>query len=119
MTHLRIEKDDTLFLVGSDMHVCINNTDEVYSVNDIEKMVLITTDLGPLYDDMGLAIEVGDNKVIFIMSGHKCFQDFLFDQIGKHLLVDYEKVIEASTCIENDIFVIYKRDNWSAINIKS
>lgn len=111
MTHLRIEKDDTLFVVDKDMHVCIDNKEEVYSVNVIEKMVLLTTDVGPLYDDMGLAIDVGDDKVIFIMSEHECFQDFLFEQIGKHLEIDYQKIIEASSCIENNVFEIYRRGN--------
>lgn len=109
MEHLRIENNDTLFLVGDDMHVCIADKEEVYSVNDIVKMVLLTTDIGPFYDDMGLAIDVGNNKVIFIMSEHKCFQNFLFEQIGKYLMVDYQKVIEASVCTDNGIFEIYRR----------
>ena len=67
----------------------------------------MTTDLGPFYDDMGLAVDVGNNTVIFIMSEHKCYSSFLFDQIGKVLPIDHHKIIDASSCTENSIFEIY------------
>ena len=77
----------------------------------VEKIVLLTTDLGPFYDDMGLAIDVGNDTAIFIMSEHKCFNDFLFEQIGKVLSIDYQKVIEASSCIERNVFEIYRKNS--------
>ena len=36
-------------------------------------------------------------------------KSFLFDQIGKALPIDYEKIIEASACTENCMFEIYTK----------
>ena len=110
MTHIRIELDDTLFLDGNEICAYVADQEYIYSLESIEKIVLLTTDMGPFYDDMGLAIDVGNNTAIFIMSEHKCFKDFLFEQIGKVLPIDYQKVIEASTCIEQNVFVIYRKN---------
>lgn len=110
MTHLRIELEDSLFLEGNEIHACIGKQEYVYSLESIEKIVLLTTDLGPFYDDMGLAIDVGNDTAIFIMSEHKCFQDFLFEQIGNALPIDYQKVIEASSCVERNVFEIYRKN---------
>ena len=58
---------------------------------------------------MGLAIDVGNNTANFSTSEHKCFRDFLFEQIGKALPIDYQKVIEASSCVERKVFEIYRK----------
>ncbi len=110
MTHLRIEFEDSLTIKDNCICACIGKQEYVYSLEQVEKIVLLTTDLGPLYDDMGLAIDVGNDIAIFVMSGHNCFQDFLFEQIGNALPIDYQKVIEASSCIERNVFEIYRKN---------
>ena len=110
MIHLRVETEDKLFLEGQGIYAIINGQEYVFSLEIVEKIVILTTDLGPFYDDMGLAIDVGNNTVVFIMSEHECFQTFLFDQIGKALPIDFQKVIDASVCKENNVFEIYRRD---------
>ncbi len=82
MTYIRIESEDTLNFINNKIIACVNNQEYVYSAALVEKMILLTTDMGPFYDDMGLEIDVGNNTAIFIMSEHKCFKDFLFEQIG-------------------------------------
>lgn len=111
MTHLRIEFEDSLTLKDNCIFACIAKKEYVYSLEKVEKIVLLTTDLGPFYDDMGLAIDVGNDTAIFVMSEHKCFQEFLFEQIGKVLPIDFQKVIEASSCIERNVFEIYRKNN--------
>jgi len=64
-----------------------------------------------LIDDMGLAVEFANNNVVFIMSEHKCFSPFLFDQIGKVLPIDFQKVIDASVCTEKRVFEIYVKQS--------
>lgn len=110
MTHVRIEEEDSLFLEGNTIHVYHANQEYAYPLESIEKIVLLTTDLGPFYDDMGLAIDVGNDTAIFIMSEHRCFHDFLFEQIGKVLTIDYQKVIDASICVEKNVFEIYRKN---------
>ena len=111
MTHLRIEVEDSLAVKDNYIYAHIGKQEYVYSLEKVEKIVLLTTDLGPFYDDMGLAIDVGNDTAIFIMSEHKCFNDFLFEQIGKVLSIDYQKVIEASSCIERNVFEIYRKNS--------
>ena len=91
---LKIETEmDSLCLVGDKIHAVVNSIEYVYGLPSVKKIVLLTTDLGPMHDDMALVIDVGNNDVIYIMSEHKCFTPFLFDQIGKALPVDYQKII--------------------------
>ena len=111
MTHLRIEVEDSLAVKDNYIYAHIGKQEYVYSLEKVEKIVLLTTDLGPFYDDMGLAIDVGNDTAIFIMSEHKCFKEFLFEQIGKVLSIDYQKVIEASSCIERNVFEIYRKNS--------
>lgn len=103
-------EDDSLCLVDDRLHVIVHSMEYVYELSSINKIVLFTTDSGPSYDDMGLAIDVGNDDVIFIMSEHRCFRPFLFDQVGKVLPIDYQKIMDASTCADNRVFEIYTRE---------
>ena len=111
INEIRVEtEDDDLFLMDDKIHAIVDSREYIYELSRVNKIVLITTDLGPFYDDMGLAIDVGNNDVIFIMSGHRCYKSFLFDQIGKSLPIDYQKIIDASSCTEKKIFELYIKD---------
>lgn len=81
-----------------------------FNIRELQKAMIITTDLGPFYDDMCLALQFKSEATVFIMSGHSEYQAFLFDQLGKSIKLDYEKIISATTCIENNIFVIYENE---------
>jgi len=96
--------------VGNKIHVVIDSMEYVYGLPSVYKIVLLTTDSGPMHDDMGLVIDVGNNDVIYILSEHKCFTPFLFDQIGKALPVDYQKIIEASTYTDEGVFELYVKE---------
>lgn len=108
MTKIRVEtNEDSLCFVNNKIHAIVGTCEYIYPVEAIEKIVMLTTDIGPFYDDVGLAVDVGNNTAIFIMSEYKCYKDFLFEQIGKILPLDYQKIIEASTCTDNNVFEIY------------
>ena len=99
--------EDSLSLIDNRIWAVAGPDTYIYDLERVEKIVILTTDMGPFFDDMGLAIDVGNNDVIFIMSSHRCYQEFLFDQIGKVLPLDYQKIIDASSCTENKVFEIY------------
>ena len=107
MTFLRLAPEDFLDIEEYELHVWAENQKHVYPLESIEKIVLLKTDAGPLYDDMGLAIDTGD-MVILILSEHNCFQNFLFEQLGQVLPVDYQKVMEATLYAGPNKFVIYE-----------
>lgn len=114
---IRIEKDsDSICLVRDKLLVVVDSTDYIYELSSVNRIILITTDSGPLQDDMGLAIDVGNDDVISIMSEHKCFKPFLFDQIGKALPIDFQKIIEASSCADNGEFEIYVKEGSAESN---
>lgn len=103
-------EEDDLFLMDDKIHAIVNSREYIYELSRVKKIVLLTTELGPFYDDMGLAIDVGNNDVIFIMSEHKCYSSFLFDQIGKALPIDYQKILDASSCTDNKNIELYVKD---------
>ncbi|ADL36555.1 hypothetical protein bpr_IV191 (plasmid) [Butyrivibrio proteoclasticus B316] len=112
MGKIRVEtNEDSLFLEGEKIHAVTAGEEYIFDLEDVVKMVILTTDMGPMYCDMGLAVDVGNGNVIFIMSDHRCYKSFLFDQIGKALPIDYQKVIEAASCIDNQVFLIYEKKN--------
>ena len=105
---IRVEAvKDSICLVNNDILVVVNSKEYIYGLSSVNKMVLFTTDLGPYHDDMGLTIDVGNSDEITIMSEHRCFSPFLFDQIGKALPIDFQRIIDASTCTVNGVFELY------------
>jgi len=108
---IRVETEfDSICLLGDRIQAVVDSTEYTYELSSVNRIVLITTDLGPLQDDMGLAIDIGNDDVISIMSEHKCFKPFLFDQIGKVLPINYQGIIDASSCADNGVFEIYVRE---------
>lgn len=103
--------EDSLMLTDGRIWASVDSKEYIYDLDYVEKLVILTTDMGPFFDDMGLAIEFINGDVIFIMSDHRCYETFLFDQIGKVLPIDYQQIIEASSCTENSVFEIYVRDH--------
>lgn len=103
--------EDSIVLKGSKIHAIADNTEHICELSSINEMNLLTTDLGPFIDDMCLAILTDNNIVFFVLSEHRCFKPFLFDQLGKVLPIDYQKIIDASTCTKKNIFEIYIRNH--------
>lgn len=108
---IRIENDDKIFVKNNCIEVYANCEKYCFDRSEIEEISIITTDLGPFYDDMGLAIRINKKEtiVIFILSGHPLFRNFLFDELKQIVDIDYKAVIDAASCVENKIFSIYKR----------
>ena len=101
---------DSLELINDTIRVVVSNEEYCFALSEVEEVLIITNDLGPIYDDMCMAIKINEETAIFIMSEHPSYSSFLFDQLGKAISINYEKIIEASTCIENNVFLIYKRE---------
>lgn len=107
---IRIDSNDRIFLENDIIKAITADGEQKFHISEVEAAMIITTDLGPFYDDMGLVLHIDSETAVFIMSSHPDYQTFLFDQFGKSVEVDYNKIIEASTCTENKIFEIYKKE---------
>lgn len=110
---IRVENDQDILCVKNDsIEVVVQNKKYTFDKSEIESAMLITTELGPFYDDMGLAIRIDEETAIFIMSEHPLFKKFLFDELSTIIDIDYEAVIKASSCVENNKFMIYEKNNF-------
>ncbi len=102
--------EDSIILEGNKIHAIADNKEYICELSSINEIDLLTTDSGPFADDMCLAVFADNNIVFLVMSEHRCFKSFLFDQIGRVLPIDYQKIIDASTCTKKNIFEIFIRE---------
>ena len=105
---LCIENDDTICIKNNCIEVDIKNIKYSFNKSEIEEIHIITTNLGPAYCDMCLAIKINnkDTTVIFIMSEHPLYNRFLFEELNQIVDLDYQAIIEAAACVENKLFLI-------------
>ncbi len=101
--------NDTLSIRDGKVVAFAAGQEYVFELEQIEEVVVITTDMGPFYDDMCLAIRIDSETAIFIMSEHNMYKTFLFDQLGQAIELDYQQIIDAAMCKDNHVFVIYRR----------
>lgn len=101
--------DDRLSLENGIIKAVVGEKKFHFPIEELCEAILLTTDVGPFYDDMGLAMRMKDGSAVFIMSEHKDYSEFLFNSLGKAVELDYEAIIAASQCTENKIFIIYKQ----------
>lgn len=106
---LTLNNSDTVCVKDGKIAVFFENKEYSFAKEEIEAAMIITTDKGPFYDDMCLALRIDSETAVFVMSEHPCYKAFLFDELKTLVKVDYSKVIEASTCTENNIFFLYRR----------
>ena len=104
-------KNDFVLLEDENIKVFVDSKECSFDISDIKRVLIITTDKGPLYDDMCLVVEMGEETAIFVMSEHPSYETFLFEQLGKILKLNYNEIIQASMSIDNKIFVIYDKMN--------
>lgn len=108
---LTLNNSDTICVRDGKISVVFENTEYSFAKEEIEAAMIITTDKGPFYDDMCLALRIDSETAVFVMSEHPQYSGFLFDELKTLIKIDYSKVIEASSCTENNIFFLYQRDS--------
>jgi hypothetical protein len=108
-----INNEDSLIVRDNKIVANVGGQELVFDIEAVNKLVVYTTCMGPLHDDMGLIIHISGDTTIEIMSGHECYESFLFDGLGKALPIDHKKIVEASGCTKSKMFVIYKKSDDS------
>ena len=110
-----IEKNDIICIKNKHIEVTAKNNNYCFDRSEIVQIDIITTDKGPFYDDMCLAIRINKESAsteevfIFIMSEHPLYEKFLFDELKEIIDINYEAIIDASTCTESKVFMVYKK----------
>ncbi len=108
---LTLNNNDTICVKDGKVAVVFENKEYSFAKEEIESAMIITTDKGPFYDDMCLALRIDSETAVFIMSEHPQYGDFLFKELAALIPIDHKRIIDASVCTENNIFFIYKRDD--------
>ena len=108
-----LSNEDSLIVRDNKIVANVGGQELVFDIEAVNKLVVYTTCMGPLSDDMGLIIHISGDTTIEIMSGHECYESFLFDGLGKALPIDHKKIVEASGCTKSKMFVIYKKSDDS------
>ncbi|MCL2487909.1 MAG: hypothetical protein FWE80_04430 [Oscillospiraceae bacterium] len=85
--------------------ICIGNI--CVELSELLCIGINTTDQGPFFDDMALLLSLSRN-IIVIPSMHPAFFDTI-TQLNKDFPIDYQKVIDASSCAVNKQFVLWSR----------
>jgi len=79
-----------------------------FSIDLLQEIAIITTDQGPVMDDVAMAFFFQET-VLFLPSGHKCYQN-VYDAVSGRLSLDYKEIIKAMGCAENAVFSIWKKN---------
>ena len=88
---LIMEKGDSVLLKENAIHGFSVGKKYTFDLSSINVIFLVTTDEGPVCDDLYMKIDAESAEII-IMSEHECFWPFLFEQLGKALELDYQKI---------------------------
>ena len=107
MTTIVVKSDESLKLCGN-VIIHKQDTRNEFELNDLQKLSILTTDQGPVSDDVAMALFVNDD-VIVLPSEHACYQEF-YDSLSKRINYDYGKVIEAMSCAKNAEFIVWEKD---------
>lgn len=83
-----------------------NSNVQEFDMSKLTKISVLTTALGPIYDDVALAMFF--NEVVLILtSTHYCYSD-LYDDITKRVSINYEEYIKAMSSVENAEFILWE-----------
>ncbi len=80
---------------------------EYIAWNEIEEIVIITTDDGPWFPDVWLGL-IGKSSGCIIPQGAKGY-DSVYDRVSRWHGFDYDAVIDASTTTNNAKFACWKK----------
>ena len=73
----------------------------------LQKISIFTTDQGPVFDDVALAFYFNE-MILMLPSEHHSYEK-IYDAISDSLVLDYENVIKAMSCVENAEFTIWTK----------
>ena len=102
--------DDSLSFDGNRICAVEGSKEYVFDTEEVRMIAILTSDKGPFEEDMWMFVAFRDDREIYVPSEHRCYEPFLFDEIGKVLPIDHKKIIEASSCTDNELFIIYSSD---------
>ena len=101
-----LKDTDKVEVVNDETHIGNSEKKFCFKIDDINKLAILTTDRGPFEDDVALTISTKEN-IFVIPSEHPLYENFLFDEISKKIVIDYQKIIDASSCTENAEFILF------------
>ena len=110
--------EDSLSLKGNQICAVTGSKHYVFELEEIKSIAIETSDDGPFAEDIRLVVVVGKDTVIFVPSGHRSYEPFLFDEIAKALPINKMNIVQASSCTENNTFILYERQRDNSAGLK-
>ena len=84
-----------------------SRAERVFSIADLKKLSITTTDQGPFIDDVFLTFYCCPETVFLLPSTHPDYSA-AYEALSQSFSLDYEKYMEAMTCTENAEFIIWQ-----------
>ena len=101
-----LKSNDNVFCNTASIYFKIDDKEVKFDIQQLKKASIITNDRGPFEDDVALAIFIND-EIFLIKSEHKSYSNFLFEDLGKMISLNYDMIIAASTSTDNAEFPIF------------
>lgn len=79
------------------------------SLDDLDHVLMLTTDQGPFVCDMFLILVFHDGAEWRVPGENPCYREF-FDALGKALPLDDEQVLLAAVSIADSTFSLWERE---------
>ena len=89
-----IDLNDRLLLENEVIKAITADGEQKFHISEVKMALIITTDLGPFYDDMGLALHIDKETAIFIMSSHPDYQTFCLTNLENRLKLTMTKSLK-------------------------
>ncbi|MDR1796421.1 MAG: hypothetical protein LBR44_03100 [Clostridiales Family XIII bacterium] len=75
------------------------------SLDGLSAILIVTTDQGPILDDVFLMLHLPDKRVV-VSSTHPGFMDTI-EALNQDYTIDYNQVIASMCCAQNARFVLW------------
>ena len=84
-----------------------NSKESNFNIDFLQKISILTTDQGPFFDDVALALFFEETALI-LPSEHCCYKN-VYAGFSECLSLNYDAVIKAMSCAENAEFIVWTK----------
>lgn len=104
-----LKDEDTIRFEDNQIIMSVSGQTLTCQADRILSAGIMTTNQGPIKDDVGLVLLMDNDDTIIIMSEHPLFQKVLFEELKAVIEIDYQIVLEAMAHADNGLFIVYRR----------
>ena len=103
-----IKRTDELLFKDGKIEITVDGETAEYELNELKKVSVLTTQQRLLKTTVFLVLALRDEIYTMAMN-HPDFQHILMEELGKHVSVNYNSIIEAMVNKTDRDFTVYER----------